>query len=563
MKAMVLALGLAVVLAAVVGLSLALSPSGMPAQAQGASPAAPANVRSANGSAVGQAVVRWDAVADAAYYRIGWVNMETFRAVEAESGREWLDVFAFHDVVNRSQTSQTLSDLEPGVQYAFIMASVGQRFGNAAGAWSEWTYLTTTSAATSCPTNTRAEPGGATPTPTPRPTPTGTGDYDADKDGLIEVSNLAQLAAIRADLNGDGESSVPAAYAIVFPNAMPRMGCPAAGCTGYELVADLDFDTNGNGVADAGDAYWNNGAGWVPIGDYDHRFTADFDGNNHTIANLYINRRSSASPRYVGLFGYVSGSSIRQVGLVSATVSGRYFVGGLVGYSSNSTITASYATGAVSGGDPSGVGGLVGGSSSSTITASYATGAVSGGDSSRVGGLVGSSSSSTITASYATGAVSGGDSSRVGGLVGSSSSSTITASYATGAVSDSGSAFGSVGGLVGRSSSSNAITASYAVGRVSASGDTSSSGGLIGSGGGGIITASYWDTETSGQAGSYGGVGKTTAELQSPTGYTGIYVGWNLDLDGDRNTDDPWDFGNSRQYPALKYQGMDVAAQQR
>jgi len=49
----------------------------------GASPAAPANVRSANGSAVGQAVVRWDAVADAAYYRIGWVNMETFQAVRA------------------------------------------------------------------------------------------------------------------------------------------------------------------------------------------------------------------------------------------------------------------------------------------------------------------------------------------------------------------------------------------------------------------------------------------------------------------------------------------------
>ncbi len=72
MKTMVLALGLAAVLAAVVGLSLALSPSGMPAQAQGqASPAAPANVRSENGSAVGQAVVRWDAVADAAYYRIG------------------------------------------------------------------------------------------------------------------------------------------------------------------------------------------------------------------------------------------------------------------------------------------------------------------------------------------------------------------------------------------------------------------------------------------------------------------------------------------------------------
>ena len=85
MKATVLGLSLAAVLAAVVGLGLALSPSGM--QAQGASPAVPANVRAANGVEPGQ-VVRWDALASAAYYRIGWVNMETFQAVRAESGRE-------------------------------------------------------------------------------------------------------------------------------------------------------------------------------------------------------------------------------------------------------------------------------------------------------------------------------------------------------------------------------------------------------------------------------------------------------------------------------------------
>ena len=522
--------------------------------------ALPANVQVVDGANPGEVTISWDAAAGAAFYRIGWVNMDDYRAVRAEEGRQWLDVFSFRDVVNRGQTNQTLSDLEPGVQYAFIMASVGQRFGNAAGAWSEWTYLTT-AAATSCPTNTGAEPGapgGATPTPTPtptpRPAPTGTGDYDADKDGLIEVSNLAQLAAIRTDLDGDGESSVPAAYAIAFPNAMPRMGCPNAGCTGYELVADLDFDTDGNGVADAGDAYWNNGAGWIPIGDDDHRFTADFDGNNHTIANLYINRRSSASPDYVGLFGYVSSSSIKRVGLVSATVSGSFHVGGLIGKISDSAISDSYATGTVSG--YWAVGGLVGDSSDSAISASYAAGAVSANI--YGGGLVGRSYSSAISASYATGAVSANT--RVGGLVGDSSDSAISASYATGAVSgDDG-----VGGLVGWDSGTT-INASYAVGRVSISGDTDTSniGGLVGSGGRGFIIASYWDTESTGQAGSHGGVGKTTAELQSPVGYTGIYAGWNLDLDGDGNSDDPWHFGNSRQYPVLKYRGMDVGAQRR
>ena len=58
-----------------------------------------------------------------------------------------------------------------------------------------------------------------------------------------------------------------------------------------------------------------------------------------------------------------------------------------------------------------------------------------------------------------------------------------------------------------------------------------------------------------------GGVGKTTAELQAPAGYTGIYGEWNRDLDGDGGSDDPWDFGDAGQYPVLKYGGLDVAAQ--
>ena len=60
-----------------------------------------------------------------------------------------------------------------------------------------------------------------------------------------------------------------------------------------------------------------------------------------------------------------------------------------------------------------------------TITASYATGAVSGND--RVGGLMGSTEIATVVASYATGAVSGTN--RVGGLVGYNHGTTITASY--------------------------------------------------------------------------------------------------------------------------------------
>ena len=677
-KLPVIVWGLAALLLAAAAVAAGLTPAR--AHNDAPPPAAPANARVADGATAGAVVMAWDAVDGAAFYRIGWVAMDDIPAVRAE-GREWLDAFVFADVANRGQTAYTIMGLVPGRDYAFIAASVAQRFG--VGAWSEWAYLTPAGVA-SCPAGGGGEPTPeppatpaapaptatpaamptATPaptaTPTPRPVAGGAGgrSYDADGDGLIEVSNLAQLAAIRADLNGDGASPAPA-YAAAFPEAMAGMGCPDSGCTGYELVADLDFDTNGNGEADEGDAYWNDGAGWIPIGDEAHKFTADFDGNGHTIANLYISRRDT---NHVGLFGYTLGNSIKPVGIVSATVSGkssvgglvgssRYgaisgsyvtgavfgngHVGGLVGYSLESTIgNSSYATGSVSGGSW-GVGGLVGGSEFGTISGSYATGSVSGesnvgglvgyslentiGDSYAtgsvsgegnvgglaghsvqdiiirnsyatgsisgtdcVGGLVGCSEYGTISGSYATSSVSGGD--YTGGLVGSSGV-TISGSYATGSVSGDdyvgglvGSSYGTIsgsyaigdvsgggddiGGLVGRKGSGT-ITASYAAGRVSTSGDTFYIGGLVGYAEGSNIVSSYWDTQASGQASSYGGVGQTTAELQSPTGYTGIYAGWNLDLDGDGEGDKPWDFGGPGQYPVLQYGGLDVGAQRR
>jgi hypothetical protein len=74
-----------------------------------------------------------------------------------------------------------------------------------------------------------------------------------------------------------------------------------------------------------------------------------------------------------------------------------------------------------------------------------------------------------------------------------------------------------------------------------------------------------------GYGGSEGVEGKTTTDLQSPTGYTGIYRSWNADLDdADRDDnaatggDDPWYFGTSRQYPVLKvdFDGDGVATWQ-
>ena len=95
----------------------------------------------------------------------------------------------------------------------------------------------------------------------------GARDYDADNDGLIEVRTLAQLDALRYELDGDGlvDGATWMPYYAAFTMGALGMGCPD-GCTGYELEADLDFDTDGDGAVDSDDDYWNNSDGCEPIG---------------------------------------------------------------------------------------------------------------------------------------------------------------------------------------------------------------------------------------------------------------------------------------------------------
>ena len=215
-----------------------------------------------------------------------------------------------------------------------------------------------------------------------------TADYDIDDDGLLEISNLAQLNAIRYDLNGDGavtdDTSTTGTnefteYAAAFPDRLPDMGCPTAGCTGYELTADLDFDTGMAGDR-TDDDYHNGGAGWQPIGVFiddvdaanDAAFTATFEGNGHTISNLFISRRGED---YVGLFGHASFADVRNLGLENVDVTGGNNVGGLAGWNEAGSISASYVTGSVTG--VNNVGGLAGRNNGS-ITTSYSAAAVTG-----------------------------------------------------------------------------------------------------------------------------------------------------------------------------------------
>ena len=534
--------------------------------------AAPTNVRAVDGAETGTAIVSWDAVAGASFYRIGWVSADDFAAVQAE-GRHWLDAFVFSDVASQGPTSYTVLRLAPGVRHAFIVGSLNSRFSNAA--WSDWAYLTTAAATAQCPTgggeppvptatpgptptpapNATPTPGTtatptldpgatliptptasptatprptaaptptlaptATPTPTPTPVAVGT-DYDQDNDGLIEIANLAQLDAVRYDLDGDGVSANADSYAAAFPNAAAGMGCANQQCRGYELAANLDFDTDGSGQINKGDTYWNDGDGWSPIGGVSSPFNTVLDGNGRTIANLHIDRTDTDD---IGLLGAAGGNAvIRNVRLTGVRVSGEDKVGGLVGSNSGS-ISGSRAAGRVSG--DGGIGGLAGVNSGS-ISSSSAAVAVSGssgssegqaalgvfGSGNSVGGLAGVNPG-TIADSHASGAVTGGGN-FIGGLVGSGSASirscgTISRSYATGKVTGNGARAGYfVGGLIG--SSCGAISGSYATGAVTGVLDV---GGLVGAAGG-SISDSYATSAVTGVDDVGGLVGKSSAVI--------------------------------------------------
>ena len=314
----------------------------------------------------------------------------------------------------------------------------------------------------------------------------------------------------------------------------------------YQLAGPIDA---------SGTATWNGGAGFVPLGtngfadgriinrsdpsqgsgvlNAGNGFTGTLDGQNYTISGLTIDRPSAGLVGLIGLARRNGGTTVENLTLTGASITGESFVGGVVGELDGGTISQTSFAGNVAGTFSTtspeysaSIGGLVGymgnivatSYTTTAITASSASGSVSG--ATEVGGLVGSqtvgaiaNSSSSATVTNPAPAQGDGD---FGGLVGELyPKGTISNSFATGNVS--GSTY--VGGLVGyaQSSTANAITNSYATGNVVAQDavDTADiyndlvAGGLVGYFGGTTISGSY----------ATGSVSSTASTLGNYSGY--------------------------------------------
>ncbi len=218
-------------------------------------------------------------------------------------------------------------------------------------------------------------------------------------------------------------------------------------------------------------------------------FTGTFDGGGNTISGLYIDgyNCNTALFSYLGAAGIIKNLHLTGVNIsnIDSTVAG------IAGYS-DGTIENVSVQGTFSGG----AGGAIVGVNYGTVSKASANATI---NVTEWGGGIAGDNQGTISNSYAMGTITA---SPCGGIA-ANSYITIN-SYSTARILNCTNYYG---GLMG------AMT--------------------------GTVTSSYWDTETSQEATSAGGVGKTTAQMQQQSTYSG------------------WDFTNiwnapSSSYPTLK-----------
>ncbi len=443
---------------------------------------------------------------------------------------------------------------------------------------------------------------------------------DSDHDGLIEIKDETMFNNMRHDLAG-ASYKTSASQTTGDSSGCPPVVGDKGGCHGYELMVDIDLKSLLNtGSETAGvvndmiDTTFVTVGGkrheviditedtsWVPI----NAFTGTFEGNNHTIANLWVNVSSSTSNVSAGLFGTTNKTAeIRNVGVISGSIHSSSPIsvsGGLVGSPqtlSNSnpvsslTIINSYFSS------------LFGGvSSSSSSSASYSGGLVgilSDGPSltiinSYFRGSGGVSSATDLVSSY------GNEGSSSGGLVGGNYAGilTITNSYFSGSggvssssppPSSSSDSYSYSGGLVGYCGYGAYITSTIVNSYFSGEGGVSSfsaapppppssappssrprsysySGGLVGGGGSGStpsITNAYWNTDA---PQNVAGVLQTAQRAQgnaavNPSGATGLDL---MELKAipptaaisypsglPHSATEAWNLGSVSQLPAIK-----------
>ncbi len=399
------------------------------------------------------------------------------------------------------------------------------------------------------------------------------------KNVVLTVLFALSFVCLNAGTYSGGNGNVDNPYQINTTDDLIELSNTSADWSKYFVqTANIGFNSNEQLVDWDGDgtASWDAGdqSGFSPIGNNSTRFSGEYDGDNYSVNNLYINR---SSYDYIGFFGYANNASISGVALLGVDIDGDEYVGGLVGYlygttnlsncNINGNVSGTYRVGGVIGydnmsgigsiesiffngnvdsdGDNSGVGGFIGEKSgNSVIERCGALGTVTA-TGRNCGGFVGWTDDGEINQCYSHSDITNSTTTqgRIGGFAGAVayfnySYGVINNCYAIGDVSvpnltSSYDNYG-IGGFVGSyyDNSGNKVNNSYAAGLISVGYTNSYIGGFSGephsSGSGG--TGNFWNTQTSGYSSSqHSGSGETginTSQMQTQSTFTN--AGWNF-----------------------------------
>lgn len=218
---------------------------------------------------------------------------------------------------------------------------------------------------------------------------------------------LCSLTAAFAQFSGSGSGTENDPYLIFYADQLTQVR-NFLGKSGvyFKLMSDIDL------------ADWieenSPNQGWQPIGVSSSKFQGIFDGNNHTISNLNIDRPSSSA---VGLFGYADEATFKNIVIVETTITGNGDVGPVCGNASSSTFSNCKVTATINAKGNT-VGGIAG-SASGTFTNNKVTNTTINGND-NVGGIVGYTGNATFTSNDVSAMIGGKN--QVGGILGNSSS---------------------------------------------------------------------------------------------------------------------------------------------
>ncbi len=359
---------------------------------------------------------------------------------------------------------------------------------------------------------------------------------------------------------GDGSSGNP--YQISNTDDLIELSNTSGDWGSYfEQTANISFDSDETQVDWDGDgtADWDaqDQLGFNPIGNSGTNFTGEYDGQNNTISNLYIDKSSL----YTGFFGGINGGVLENLGLINIDINGGVYTGGFSGNIAYSTVENCYTTGSVNGGAYTG--GFAGGVSYSTITNSYNSADVTGA-SFYAAGFIGHHAQSTVRRCFNIGDVSS-SSNYASGFFGANFNSTVSNSYTLGNVnrtSGSGTNFSAFSSLTSNSTIEN----SYSTGSVTydSGTDPADRGFVIDIYGNNTFTDNFFDSEASNQSSGTGATAKTTSEMKNIETFTdettvGLDNAWDFadNPNDDAANNDYWTINSidNNGYPTLKWQG--------